>query len=93
MRYPLICEAITKGLALSVYYDQKSRTIEAYAYGETKEGNEILRAWQTSPWPAEWKLFRIDKIGGLLITQTKVGIARSDYNRADPVMSRIFCER
>lgn len=92
-RYPIICEAISKGVALSIYYDHKQRTIEPYAYGISKEGNELLRAWQTWPLPADWKLFRLDKASLLSISSTKVGPVQIEYNRNDPAMDRIYCER
>lgn len=96
MRNPIICEAIAKGLAMTIHYDQKHRTIEAYCYGASKDGNELLRALQLSPLrigEEPWKLFRLDKASMLSITQTKVGPVDRDYNRDDPVMARIFCER
>ena len=93
MRYPIICDAIAKGLALNLFYDQKNRTIEPYVYGLTKDGNELLHAWQTSSIPAGWRAFRLDKSLSLSLTQTKVGPVRPDYNRDDPAMDRIFCER
>ena len=97
MRYPIICEAISKGLTLNIYYERKQRTIEPYCYGTSKEGNELLRLWQSSPAPLigrdQWKLFRLDKASLLSITTTKVGPPREGYNKNDPVMHRIYCER
>jgi hypothetical protein len=97
MRYPIICEAISKGIAMTVYYEQKQRTIEPYCYGVSKEGNELLRLWQVSPPPIigadQWKLFRLDKASLLSISGTKFGAQRNGYNRNDPVMYRIYCER
>ena len=92
MRYPSICAAIQKKRLLNFTYDFESRVVEPHAYGRTEEGNEILRAWQQTPLPAAWKTFRIDKIAGPAIADTRFSEPRSDYRSDDKAMGHVFCQ-
>lgn len=60
-----------------------SRVIEVYAYGLTKSGNPVIRAFQpygdtTSKVPS-WKLFRLDRIDDWKPTGQKFTEPASDY--------------
>jgi predicted DNA-binding transcriptional regulator YafY len=92
MRHPLICLAIKEKRLLRFTYDFKSRVVEPHAYGETDDGNELLRGWQQAPLPADWRTFRLDKAVGLSIADARFLKPRPDYKRDDTAMHRVFCQ-
>lgn len=60
-----------------------ARVIEVYAYGTTKAGNPVIRAFQpygdtTSRVPS-WKFFRLDRISDWKDTQQRFSRPASDY--------------
>lgn len=67
-----IMDAIDKHYRVTIYYagDEETapgkRTIEVYAYGMSKAGNQVIRAYQlfgdTKTVIPQWKLFRVDRI-------------------------------
>ena len=67
-----IMDAIDKHYRVRIYYagDDNTaagaRTIEVYAYGMSKGGNQVIRAYQvfgdTKTIIPQWKLFRVDRI-------------------------------
>jgi predicted DNA-binding transcriptional regulator YafY len=92
MRDARICQAIEAKVLLQVTYDMTQRLVEPHAFGVDKVGNELLRAWQQSPLPADWRTFRIDKISALALTRTPFGGPRVDYVRDDKQMTKIYCQ-
>ena len=67
-----IIDAIDKKIRVNIYYlgDDNTaagkRTIEVYAFGLTKAGNPVIRAYQifgdTKTIKPAWKFFRLDRI-------------------------------
>lgn len=92
MQHSVICTAIRERRLLRLTYDLKSRLVEPHAYGVTKDGNEVLRAWQESPFPPDWKLFRLDKASGISITDTHFSGPRRDFERGDRALHQTYCE-
>jgi hypothetical protein len=88
----MICLAILERRLLRITYDFKFRLVEPHAYGTSEDGNDLLRAWQLEPLPADWKLFRLDKATGLAITDTHFLEPRSDYKKHDPVLKSVYEE-
>ena len=90
-----------------MYYDgdepggKGNREIEPVAFGYSKAGNQVLRAWDflgashtdflgTQPLPG-WRLFRIDKIMTYIPTDEKFNEIRPNYNRTgDKSMNRLI---
>ena len=77
------------------------RVIEPVAFGLSKKGNAVLRAWDREgashkaylgkkPLPS-WRMFRIDKINFLRPTQETFDTVRPNYNpNGDKSMERVF---
>jgi predicted DNA-binding transcriptional regulator YafY len=67
-----IIDAINNHYRVKIYYSGDGdtpaghRTIEVYAYGTSKAGNPVIRAYQlfgeTKTIIPQWKLFRVDRI-------------------------------
>lgn len=77
------------------------RVIEPVAFGLSKKGNAVLRAWDREgashtaykgekPLPG-WRLFRLDKMDFIRPTQETFDTPKSDYNpNGDKSMERVF---
>ena len=78
-----IIDAINKKVMVKIHYDDQyshktgTRYIEPFAYGISKAGNEVLRAFQVESGPngtlrgtPKWKLFRLDRITSWSPTKT-----------------------
>jgi len=58
-------------IKLTIWYGGGARLIEPHAYGLSKKGKELLKAFQVSGHsnsghPTGWKTFRVDRITALL---------------------------
>ena len=92
----IICSAIRSHNVIRFYYDGGSRTAEPFCHGASKPGNDLLRAYQTgghseSGNPVKWKLFRVDKMSSITITDESFSANRPDYNPNDPAMATVYC--
>ena len=87
-----ICQAIGAQIVLEVTYDTTTRFVEPHIFGADKAGNDLLRAWQQSPLPAEWRTFRIDKITSMALTRTRFAGARMGYERDDKQIVNVYCK-
>jgi predicted DNA-binding transcriptional regulator YafY len=77
------------------------RVIEPVAFGLSKQGNAVLRAWDREgashtaykgekPLPG-WRLFRLDKMDFIRPTQETFDTPRPNYNpNGDKSMERVF---
>ncbi len=102
-----IVDAIKKRKRVIIYYDGDEpggrglREIEPVAFGYSKGGNSVVRAWDmegashrgylgTRPLPG-WRLFRLDKIMSFVPTGETFDTPRPDYNPdGDKTMSRVI---
>jgi predicted DNA-binding transcriptional regulator YafY len=90
---PVICDAIQKRCVLQITYERQIRLVEPHAYGVDDEDHELLRAWQLSPLPDDWRTFRLDKATYIAITDTRFVQPRPGYKRNDTAMKkRIYCQ-
>ena len=91
-----IIEAIKNRQVLRIWYEPGERIIEPHCYGESTDGNELLRAYQTSGASesgehSDWKLFRVDRIKSITPTSEAFSGPRPEYNPDDSAMrSEIF---
>jgi predicted DNA-binding transcriptional regulator YafY len=91
--HDLILKAIAEQRRIALYYHPGMRLIEPCAYGESSEGNRLLRAFQNSGASAsgehiDWKLFRTDKILRIELLEERFPGIRSEYRRNDKAMRR-----
>ena len=96
--FTVIRDAIRRRHLLLINYDPGHRIVEPHAFGESKDGNQLLRAFQVSGASlsnehVNWKLFRVDRaISISLHTETFNG-PRPDYNRDDKAMKGRIIEQ
>jgi len=92
-----ICSAINSRKLISFYYRGGVRFVEPFCYGPHKSsGNEVLRGYQVGGFsefgePFGWKLYLVDEISKLEITDNNFRGDRKDYNPDDPMMKEIIC--
>lgn len=96
MRKSAICEAIQSRKVLRFYYDGGFRHVEPFCYGLGTSDNELLRAYQIGGASESnefrgWKLFKVDEISSLSITDDTFEIRRQGYNPNDSAMQQIYC--
>jgi hypothetical protein len=87
----LIRDAIQRRLMIVLNYKPGERLIEPHAYGKSKEGKFLLRAFQVSGAShsnehVNWKLFRIDRMASLSLSAQTFSGPRPDYNPDDKAM-------
>lgn len=90
----LICSAIQKRCIITFYYNGGYRSVEPYCCGATNSIG-LLRAYQvrghSESGTQGWKLFRMEKIQDLRMTDEPFEGKRAEYNPDDPAMKVIYC--
>lgn len=94
---PLICKAIQEMKRLEFYYDGYYRKVEPHTYGVSKNGSEMLVAFQIRGGSKEgkvhyWKQFNVDKIERINILNEIFKEPRPDYVKGDKKVKLIYCE-
>lgn len=90
----VICSAIQSKKMIQFNYEDSTRVAEPYCYGESKTGNEVLRAFQVkgeskSGKPIGWKLFRASKMENIAVTDEYFAIGHH-YGK-EPVIKNSYC--
>lgn len=94
----LICQAIQQRKVIRLNYHWGFRLIEPHAYGSNDKGHELLRAYQVggasdSGQPFGWKLFRLDEVHQLHVTEEDFSGPRTGYKRGDKALDKqIYCQ-
>jgi len=70
--------------------------VQPRCYGVSRDGKELLRAYQIgghseSGQSAGWKLFRLDDVSNLSVTDDSFQGPRPPYNTNDKAMATIYC--
>jgi predicted DNA-binding transcriptional regulator YafY len=83
--------AITNRKVLRIKYAPGARLIEPHCLGRSKDGNILLRAFQTegaseSGEHVNWKLLRVDRMSTFEDTGKTFAGPRPQYNPADKAM-------
>lgn len=91
-----IAEAIRDTKVLELRYHGYSRIVEPHAYGLDKDGNEVLRCFQSSGGSENgervgWKFMKVRDVVPLHASN-QTFTPRSEYRRNDKTMARIFIQ-
>lgn len=91
-----IAEAIRDMKVLELRYHGYSRFVEPHAYGRDKDGDEILRCFQTSGGSESgkrvgWKLLKVRDVFSLHLMKESFH-PRPEYRRNDKAMVYIFSQ-
>ena len=92
----IIIEAIRERKCVELRYSGYSRNVEPHSYGRDKDGDEMLRCYQTaggsvSGERAGWKLLKVRDIFSLHKLSNGF-TSRPGYQKGDKAMSQIFAE-
>jgi hypothetical protein len=91
-----ICSAIELNKVIKFYYNGGIRLVEPFCCGIHKTtGSKVLRGYQIGGYSESgeiegWKLFLIDDMSALIITDNIFNISRPNYNPIDKAMSTIY---
>lgn len=93
---PIIIAAINQTQTLELRYHGYSRVVEPYAYGRDKDGDEILRCYQTSGGSISgkhtgWKLLKIRDVYSTVLLKEKLHL-RHGYHKGDKAMAYIYAQ-
>lgn len=91
-----IAQSIFENRVLELRYHGYFRIVEPHAYGRDKDGDEIVRCFQTSGGSesgekAGWKLLKVREVFSLHLTKDRF-VTRYEYRRNDKAMSYIFSQ-
>ena len=92
----ILITAIREKKVIRFYYEGGYRFAEPHCYGVSKDGNELLRAYQTGGYsesgnPVGWKLLRLVELSNLSIMEDSFAGPRPQYNPKDKAMASIYC--
>jgi len=92
----IICDAIESRSELRFSYHGGTRKAEPHCYGVGKDGDELLRAYQTSGFSSSgnhrgWKLLQVSEMKSITLSGAVFERPRRGYNRDDPAMDRFVC--
>lgn len=92
-----ICEAIRERLLIEFIYDGQVRIVEPYILGVHKDTScKVMLAYQVGGHIENenaplWKLYKVDKMGKMKLTEDKFSILRKGYKIDDKRFSKILC--
>ena len=87
----------TSKKVLSFYYNGGTRFVEPFCYGiHRSTDKEVLRGYQIGGYSESgesvgWKLFRVEEISKLMVTDRDFKGVREHYNPNDRIMKKIIC--
>lgn len=93
----LLCQAIAQRKRLAFEYDGLYRLVDPYCHGFTARGSEVLRAVQVagesrSGGLGVGKLWSVEKIVALAVSDQAFEPNDPNYNPQDSVMKSIHCQ-
>ncbi len=93
----IICEAIKNRKLLEFYYDGHHRIVEPFTLGVSHKNNDVLSVYQVrggseSGSSNPWRLFNLEEIENIRISDEFFAGSREGYRKGDPRMSVIHCE-
>jgi len=89
---------ITYRRRIEIIYKPRLRLVEPHVFGRSSSGHLLLRGYQLKGASASgehehWKLFRVDKITSISITEQTFDGPRPGYNPYDKAMKRSIIAR
>ena len=93
----LLCSAIRNRRVVTFYYDGGRRTVEPFCHGASQAGHDLLRGYQTAGFsrsgaPHAWKMFRVEELSGLAMTDQVFRDTRAEYDPdREEKMATIYC--
>jgi len=92
----ILLQAIQQTKVLELRYHGYSRIVEPHAYGRDKDGDEILRCYQTSGGSESgervgWKLLKVRDAFSFHLADTTFS-ARPEYKRNDKAMNHVIAQ-
>lgn len=70
MLQALIADAIRSLHQIEFMYDGEFRIVEPYVLGTHLRGLQVLKAWQIYGTDPGWRIFRLDRMSALCVTET-----------------------
>ena len=91
-----LCQAIRECRVVRFFYEGGVRDVEPHCHGCSKDSNDLLRGYQIGGYsssgdPVAWKMFRLDRLSGLSITEKTFSGPRPEFDRHDDAMATIYC--
>lgn len=93
----LICQAIRDRIVIQFNYDGQLRIVEPFTLGYHKDtDNLVLSAYRVGGYSKSdseppWRLYIVQDIRGLSLTDRQAQSHRAGYNSRDSRMYRIIC--
>ncbi|SFQ30817.1 WYL domain-containing protein [Parafilimonas terrae] len=91
-----IINALKNLNVIELHYEGKLRVVEPHRYGKTTAGNECLRAYQIGGYSSSgklgWKMYDLEKISDIIISDQTFDGPREDYKHGDKNMPTIYAE-
>jgi hypothetical protein len=93
----IICQAIKERIVIQFLYEGQPRIVEPFTLGYHKDtGNLVLSAYRVggfskSQSDTPWRLYIIDDIRNLSLSNSQAKSYRKGYNPSDSRMSSIIC--
>jgi hypothetical protein len=93
----IICQAISDRIVIQFMYDGHSRIVEPFTLGYLKDkGKLVLSAYLVGGFSKSksnppWRIYIVDEIHSLKLTDRQAQSNRPGYNPRDSRMSSIIC--
>ena len=92
----ILCQAISERRVVRFYYDGGVRDVEPNCHGCSKDDNDLLRGYQVGGYSSSgdsiaWKMFRLDRMSGLVTTAATFRGPRPEYDPNDNSMATVYC--
>jgi hypothetical protein len=85
-----IIEAIKSRRLIEFSYDGGVRTVEPHCYGQSRKGNDVVRAFQVGGYSSSgkmgWKLYDLSKVYSLTLLDEVFDGPRTGYTKGDSEM-------
>lgn len=88
----MLMDAVEGRKVLAFDYDGKPRIVEPHAIGINAKGVLQMRVFQTNAEPPAWKMFTVEKIEVVAVTDQPSAAPRPGYKAGDRAMVNILAQ-